>query len=725
MELSSPGFKDCLDELHVHEMKDDDKLQNKELRKRSNDTLQTDQLEVTESFEIIVTENSSPISEHSIEKKIKKLVGQTIPEHYEIDSFTTHLNPSLTEDSSGENGSLIEKGSCVAPAIQLLGDYDVSEGHCYSPNGSNPDISNTGCFDVTKNIQLEHSDATQNIKNECVKRQSCDLEQNHSNGPHPKNLQSELKSKSCDVHNNIEENNCQSTQSLSDPPASVETSMIQASNLEDKQEFCKLQETSDINSSCCFQGNYRDISDNPINEQKDLSQSKNPTDKQKDLSQSKNLIKENDPSEPVKGLDTSYDQADGKVQRSQSSSSTYCDSRIVNECAENHERILAKDQSDIDKSTETANINSLPDYLEQLDPVIDHTNSSSLSSDTVYSDHQKLENCLSGSVSNELPPIQGTSSNQKQVPILPPALPPTQKSYDYLLKFLLVGDSDVGKQEIISDMEDGTTDSPFCSSSGAGFKTTIILIDGKRVKLQLWDTSGQGRFCTIIRSYSRGAQGILLVYDITNKWSFEGINRWLKEVDQHAPGIPKVLVGNRLHLAFKRQVHQEEAEEYAERNSMGFFEVSPLVNFNISETLVELARMALRRNGMERWNGKSNKVSTLYELCAHSIVNRTTVYGIDRLKLPTSVKQNLKSYAVTNYSISQTNKKFLRRPGSSSQYYPSGSFKNRQSGGSPASSICNSLRRVHRNRQHTPLANTPADAANINCGPSRKSCTIS
>ena len=76
---------------------------------------------------------------------------------------------------------------------------------------------------------------------------------------------------------------------------------------------------------------------------------------------------------------------------------------------------------------------------------------------------------------------------------------------------------------------------------------------------------------------------------------------------QHAPGIPKVLVGNRLHLAFKRQVHQEEAEEYAEKHSMGFFEVSPLVNFNISETLVELARMALRRNGMERWNGRSNK----------------------------------------------------------------------------------------------------------------------
>lgn len=52
------------------------------------------------------------------------------------------------------------------------------------------------------------------------------------------------------------------------------------------------------------------------------------------------------------------------------------------------------------------------------------------------------------------------------------------------------------------------------------------------MKLQLWDTSGQGRFCTIIRSYSRGAQGILLVYDITNKWSFDGIDRWLKEVEE-------------------------------------------------------------------------------------------------------------------------------------------------------------------------------------------------
>lgn len=223
----------------------------------------------------------------------------------------------------------------------------------------------------------------------------------------------------------------------------------------------------------------------------------------------------------------------------------------------------------------------------------------------------------------------------------PPAAP---KSYDYLLKVLLVGDSDVGKQEILQDLEDGSADSPFCS--GSAYKTTTILLDGKRVKLQLWDTSGQGRFCTIIRSYSRGAQGILLVYDITNKWSFDSIDRWLEEVEKHAPGVPKVLVGNRLHLAFKRQVQERDAELYAAKNHMAFFEVSPLCDFNIRESFCELSRMALHRNGMERlW--RSNKVLSLQELCCRAIVARTSVYGLERLPLPTTLKSHLKSYAIS------------------------------------------------------------------------------
>lgn len=113
--------------------------------------------------------------------------------------------------------------------------------------------------------------------------------------------------------------------------------------------------------------------------------------------------------------------------------------------------------------------------------------------------------------------------------------------------------------------------------------------------------------------------------------------------------MPKVLVGNRLHLAFKRKVGQRDAEAYAAKNRMAFFEVSPLCDFNIRESFSELSRMALHRNGMERlW--RSNKVLSLQELACRAIVARTTVYGIEQLPLPKSIKSHLKSYAMTTTS---------------------------------------------------------------------------
>ncbi|KAM7393787.1 hypothetical protein PAMP_020634 [Pampus punctatissimus] len=161
------------------------------------------------------------------------------------------------------------------------------------------------------------------------------------------------------------------------------------------------------------------------------------------------------------------------------------------------------------------------------------------------------------------------------------------------------------------------------------------------------DTSGQGRFCTIFRSYSRGAQGILLVYDITNGWSFDGIDRWIREIDEHAPGVPRILVGNRLHLAFKRQVPTEQARAYAEKNSMTFFEVSPLCNFNVIESFTELSRIVLMRHGMEKF-WRPNRVFSLQDLCCRSIVSCTPVHLIDKLPLPVAIKSHLKSFSMAN-----------------------------------------------------------------------------
>ncbi|KAK2714797.1 ras-related protein Rab-40C-like isoform X2 [Artemia franciscana] len=234
------------------------------------------------------------------------------------------------------------------------------------------------------------------------------------------------------------------------------------------------------------------------------------------------------------------------------------------------------------------------------------------------------------------------------------------KPYDYLLKILLVGDSDVGKHEILDNLEDEAPgDTSF--TSGPAHKTTTLLLDGKRVRLQVWDTSGQGRFCTVLRSYSRGAQGVLLVFDLTNRWSFDGLDRWLKEIENHAPGVPKVLVGNRLHLEFRRAIQIEEAETYARRNGMSYFEISPLCNYNVMESFGELARRALRRNGMERlW--RAHQVPTLQELCCRAIVSSTSVYGIDKLPLPSSIRTHLRSYAVaTAHSRVKSKSKSFRK----------------------------------------------------------------
>uniref|UniRef100_A0A8B9USM7 small monomeric GTPase n=1 Tax=Anas zonorhyncha TaxID=75864 RepID=A0A8B9USM7_9AVES len=221
----------------------------------------------------------------------------------------------------------------------------------------------------------------------------------------------------------------------------------------------------------------------------------------------------------------------------------------------------------------------------------------------------------------------------------PPHLPPPPSP--------LEGDSDVGKGEILESLQDGASESPYAYSNGIDYKTTTILLDGRRVKLELWDTSGQGRFCTIFRSYSRGAQGILLVYDITNRWSFDGIDRWIKEIDEHAPGVPRILVGNRLHLAFKRQVPTEQARAYAEKNCMTFFEVSPLCNFNVIESFTELSRIVLMRHGMEKiW--RPNRVFSLQDLCCRAIVSCTPVHLIDKLPLPVTIKSHLKSFSMAN-----------------------------------------------------------------------------
>ncbi|PIK56030.1 hypothetical protein BSL78_07055 [Apostichopus japonicus] len=190
---------------------------------------------------------------------------------------------------------------------------------------------------------------------------------------------------------------------------------------------------------------------------------------------------------------------------------------------------------------------------------------------------------------------------------------PTLKNYDYLLKFLLVGDSDVGKEEILEKLDEVAR--AFATqhlATGYNHKTATIWMDGKRVKLQIWDTSGQGRFCTIFRTYSRGAHGILLVYDISNRWSFEGIDRWLSEVEEYhrmtvtlhinctCSGSAKDLTGEQIAPSLQETDRFGRTLSYAKKHDMVYFEVSGLCDFNVTESLTELSRLVLKRNGLDR-----------------------------------------------------------------------------------------------------------------------------
>lgn len=200
------------------------------------------------------------------------------------------------------------------------------------------------------------------------------------------------------------------------------------------------------------------------------------------------------------------------------------------------------------------------------------------------------------------------------------------------MKFLLAGDSDVGKDEILASLTpDGSQPNP---NDDVAYKSTSVILDNSPIQLQLWDTSGQGRFSTIIRSYSRGAQGVLLVFDITRKWSFRGLDRWMKEIEEHLPGIPKILVGNRLHLAFNRQVRLKSAKSYAKKHNMAFYEVSHLCEYTIREVLLELCKLVQSRSR------RKVHVPQLSELCSRVIISRTK--SIDKLKLPTILKEHLR-----------------------------------------------------------------------------------
>jgi len=157
-----------------------------------------------------------------------------------------------------------------------------------------------------------------------------------------------------------------------------------------------------------------------------------------------------------------------------------------------------------------------------------------------------------------------------------------KRDYDHLFKLVLIGDSGAGKSCLLLRFADDQFTDSYITTIGVDFRFKTIPVDKKTIKLQIWDTAGQERFRTITSAYYRGADGIILVYDITDRESFSHVNDWLDEVNRYVTeGTCKILVGNKCDATAERQVSTEEGQKKAEELGVAFIEASAKDSTNV------------------------------------------------------------------------------------------------------------------------------------------------
>ncbi|XP_040267989.1 ras-related protein Rab-25 [Bufo bufo] len=158
-----------------------------------------------------------------------------------------------------------------------------------------------------------------------------------------------------------------------------------------------------------------------------------------------------------------------------------------------------------------------------------------------------------------------------------------EDEYNFVFKVVLIGESGVGKTNLLSRFTRNEFNHDSRTTIGVEFSTRTLTLDGHLVKAQIWDTAGLERYRAITSAYYRGAVGALLVYDITKQQSYESVDRWLKELYDHAEAsIIVMMVGNKSDLKDEaREVPTEEAKMYADSNGLLFMETSALDSTNV------------------------------------------------------------------------------------------------------------------------------------------------
>eukprot|EP01084_Bolivina_argentea_P153422 267515_1 len=182
--------------------------------------------------------------------------------------------------------------------------------------------------------------------------------------------------------------------------------------------------------------------------------------------------------------------------------------------------------------------------------------------------------------------------------------------YDYLFKLLLIGDSGVGKSCLLVRFSDDTFTNGYISTIGVDFKIKTFEMDNKTIKLQIWDTAGQDRFRAITTSFYRGAYGIVVVFDLTDRRSFINLKSWLFEIDRYAiDSVCKLIIGNKNDLIDDRAVSYEEAKEFADELFIDYIETSAKDSVNVNRVFMSMTKQILQSNykNGEKFNTNKTK----------------------------------------------------------------------------------------------------------------------
>ncbi|KAM3140905.1 hypothetical protein pb186bvf_006916 [Paramecium bursaria] len=165
-----------------------------------------------------------------------------------------------------------------------------------------------------------------------------------------------------------------------------------------------------------------------------------------------------------------------------------------------------------------------------------------------------------------------------------------EEQYDYVFKFILIGNGNCGKTSLLYYYVNGKPKQKVSQTVGVEFATKSISIKQKQLKLQLWDTAGQERFRSITKTYYRGALGALIVFDITNKDTFDALNQWIKDAREFAkPSIQIMVIGNKLDEEQNRAISFKDASDFCKQNDVMYMETSALNGQFVKDAFTKLA----------------------------------------------------------------------------------------------------------------------------------------